>query len=107
MQRTTPRYVIGSIGPISEEHALSRETVANPNLRSERLLPPDIKYIHAGLQLTDYTPEGVEDGISRYWQCVDKLMQHKLDRIGWGGFPISAQLGRDRCLKLIEETHQK
>ena len=106
MQQVTPRYTIGAIGPIDREHALTRETVANPNLRSERLLPRDIVTINSGLKLKDYTIEGVEDGMSRFWGCVDELMQHKLDRIGWGGFPISAQLGRERCLALIEEMKQ-
>ena len=107
MQQVTPRYKIGAIGPISREHALTRQEVSDPNLRSERLLPPDIVYIHSGLRLRDYTREGVEEGIARYWDCVDEIMPHKPDRIGWGGFPISAQLGRPRCLQLIEETRQR
>ncbi len=107
MGEITPRYVIGSIGPVSREHAQERQENPNPNLRSERLLPPDIVQHYAGIGIKDYTPEGVEDGISRYWDCVDQLMQHKLNRIGWGGLPISAQLGRERCLKLIEETEKR
>jgi len=107
MAEVTPRYAIGSIGPVSREHAEERQTHSNPNLRSERLLPPDIVQHYAGIGIKDYTPEGVEDGISRYWDCVDQLMQHKLNRIGWGGLPISAQLGRERCLKLIEETEKR
>lgn len=104
---TTPRYAVGSIGPVSREHAEERAEHSNLNLRSERLLPPDVVQHYAGIGIKDYTPEGVEDGISRYWSCVDELMQHKLDRIGWGGLPISAQLGRTRCLALIEETQRK
>src|SRR5437588_9016737 len=107
MQQTQPRYVVGSIGPIDADHMALRSTISDANLRSEPLLPKDILTIHSGLRLKDYTTEGVADGMSRFWACVDELTQHKLDRIGWGGFPISAQLGRERCLQLIDELQQK
>ena len=107
MQQITPQYKIGSIGAKDKESRLSREASPNPNLRSERLLPSFIVHIYTGLQLRDYTPEGVEDGIARYWNCVNEVMEHKPDRIGLRGFPISSQLGRDRCLRLLEETRQR
>lgn len=107
MKQITPQYKIGLIGPKDREFLLSREEASNPNLRSERLLPSFIVHIYTGLQLRDYTPEGVEEGIGRYWKCVDEIMEQKPDRIGWGGFPISSQLGRVRCLGLIEETRKR
>jgi len=107
MQQIMPQYKIGFIGPKDKDFRLSREVAPNPNLRTERLLPPFIVYIYTGLQLRDYTPEGVEEGIGRYWNCVNELMEHKPDRIGWGGFPISSQLGRSRCLGLIDETRRR
>ncbi len=107
MQTTTPRYRIANIGAGSGEHRMTRERNPNPNLRGERLLPPDIVYIHAGLDLSDYTPEGVEEAFTRYWPCVEQVMNENPDRIGWSGFPLSPQLGRPGCLELIEETTRR
>ncbi len=106
-QPVTPRYKVGSIGARSLQRTMDREQIRNQNMRSERLVPLDVVYIRAGLDIPDYTPEGVQEGFSRYWQCVDQVMQEKPDRIGWGGLPLSPQLGRPRCLELIEETAQK
>lgn len=106
-QRATPRYKVGSIGARGLERTMEREHISNANMRSQRLVPEDIAYIRAGLDIPDYTPEGVEIGFSRYWQCVDQVMAQKPDRIGWGGFPLSPQLGRPRCLELIEATSRK
>ena len=76
MQQTQPRYVVGSIGPIDADHMALRSTISDANLRSEPLLPKDILTIHSGLRLKDYTTEGVADGMSRFWACVDELTQH-------------------------------
>lgn len=107
MEQAHAQYKIGLIGPRDKEFRLSREENPNPNLRYERLVPPYIVYFHTGLELRDYTPAGVEEGIGRYWACVNEVMEQKVDRVGWGGFPISSQLGRPRCLQLIEETRQR
>lgn len=106
-QTTAPRYRVGAISARSTQRSLDREQVSNANMRPQRLLPPDVVFIRAGLDIPDYTPEGVEEGFSRYWQCVDQVMAGKPDRIGWGGFPLSPQLGRPRCLELIEETARR
>ena len=41
--------------------------------RPEPLLPPNIVEITAGLGISDYTPEGVDEAIGRYWDCVERL----------------------------------
>lgn len=100
-------YKVGSIGARSLQRTMDREREPNQNMRGEKLTPPDVVYIRAGLDIPDYTPEGVQEGFGRYWQCVDQVMAEKPDRIGWGGLPLSPQLGRPRCLELIEETANK
>lgn len=100
-------YKVGSIGARSLQRTMDREREPNQNMRGEKLTPPDVVYIRAGLDIPDYTPEGVQEGFSRYWHCVDQVMAEKPDRIGWGGLPLSPQLGRPRCLELIEETANK
>jgi maleate cis-trans isomerase len=107
MTQQAPRYKVGSISARSDERRVERESIGNVNMRSERLVPRDIVYINAGLDIPDYTPEGVQEGFSRYWACVDKVMEQKPDRIGWGGFPLSPQLGRPKCLELIQETAKR
>ena len=115
MPESTPRLRIGSIGARSSEHIEGRrgrtQGMGNPNLQEEQLVPPGIvQSFNIGLDLSDYTYEGVQEGFTRYWDCVDEIMKRadgKLDRIGWGGFPMSPQLGRKRCLELIEETTQR
>jgi len=105
---------IGSISARSTEHVIGRRAgtqSANPNLREEQLVPEGIvESFHIGLDIPDYTYEGVQIGFTRYWNCVDKIMEMsggKLDRIGWGGFPMSPQLGREKCLELIAETNKR
>lgn len=94
-----PRYRWGRIYPRGVGDAESP--------RRQRLVPPDIAMVGVGLGLPEYTKEGVEEAIQRYWSCVDALVEQKADSIELEGLPISAQLGRKRCLELIEETRQK
>lgn len=98
-----PRYRWGFIGPTGGDGTESAQ-----RWQPEPLLPPDVVEVTAGLGITDYTPEGVEEAINaRYWQCVDTLVGKQARSISLGGVPISSQLGRPRVLKLIEETQQK
>ena len=45
---------------------------------------------------------GKVGGEAREWDA--EITEQQPDRIGWGGFPLSPQLGRPKCLELIEET---
>ena len=94
-----PRYRWGRILP--------RGVGGDEGQRRQQLVPPDIALVSVGLGLPEYTKEGVEEAAQRYWSCVDTLVQQKADSIELEGLPISAQLGRKRCLQLIEETQQK
>lgn len=73
----------------------------------EPLLPPSIEVIQAMLGVKDYTPEGVEQAMGRYWSCVDHLVEQRVQRLTFAGVPLSAQLGRPRVLRLLQETRQR
>ena len=100
---TQPRYIHGEIGPTAGTGGESVQRV-----QPERLLPPDVVQVGAGIGITDYTPEGVDEAVNgRYWKCVDDLIAKGAQSTNLGGVPISSQLGRPRVLKLIEDTQEK
>jgi maleate cis-trans isomerase len=63
--------------------------------------------IATGLGLENYTEEGVEKAVANYWTCVEKLAKEKADLIIFSGAPISAVLGRQRVLDLLQKTKEK
>ncbi len=91
-------YKYGVIGPT---------TGGDGPAASEPLLPDDVVRVSTGIGISDYTVTGVEDGMSRYWDCVDEVMKGGAQRTFLAGFPIAAQLGRERALKIYQETTQK
>ena len=93
-------YKYGVIGPTSGE-AMERPNMAEP------MLPEDVVRVGSGIGIKDYTVDGVEDGMSRYWDCVDQVVKRGAQRTFLAGFPIASQLGRERALKIYEETAQK
>jgi len=100
MTEAKPRYVYGAIKPTAgtgEGNAAS----------SEPLLPPDIVEIYAGIGISDYTADGVEEAIGRYWDCVDNVVSRGAQCTELEGVPISSQLGRPRVLELLEQTQQR
>lgn len=98
---TTPSYVWGFIGPTADgSHPLQ-------TIQPQRLLPPEVVQLSKGIGISDYTTEGVEEAIGRYWACADELVKQGARSLTLGGVPISSQLGRARVLKLIEETKRR
>lgn len=95
---SAPRYIVGTVYP--------HERVRNPP-QVQPLLPPDIQQITASINIEDYTEAGVKDGMQRYWDCVDALVQQKANSITLAGLPIASQLGRARVLELVQQTAQK
>jgi maleate cis-trans isomerase len=95
-----PRYVYGVIGP-----TVARDEDNAPG--SQPLLPPDVVAVSAGIGISDYTREGVEEAIGRYWDCVDDLVRRGAQCTELGGVPISSQLGRPRVRQLLQETEQR
>ena len=94
-------YIWGFVGPAAGSNEGRQED------RPQPLLPPNIVEVSTGLGIRDYTPEGVEEAIGRYWDCVERLKQQGAQRIVLGGVPISSQLGRSRVLHLLEQTKEK
>lgn len=98
---TEERYIWGFVGPVAGSSEGRLED------RPQPLLPPNVVEITSGLGISDYTLEGVDEAIGRYWDCVDRLKAQGAQRIVLGGVPISSQLGRPRVQKLIEETQTR
>ncbi|HEX6066501.1 MAG TPA: hypothetical protein VFZ04_19845 [Longimicrobiales bacterium] len=98
MVATPPRYIVGTVYP--------HERVRNPP-QVQPLLPPDIQQVTASINIEDYTEAGVNDGMQRYWACVDALVRQGANSITLAGLPIASQLGRARVLELIQETARK
>ena len=57
--------------------------------------------------LAEFDRASVEKAVERYATCVQALLAEKVDCIILGGVPISAQLGRERVMKLLRETEEK
>jgi arylmalonate decarboxylase len=94
------RFVAGTVSPIGTDR--------HPMPQPEPLLPPDIRLVSASIEISDYTPEGVNEAIGhRYWSCVDELARQGANRITLAGLPIASQLGRPRVLALAEETARR
>jgi maleate cis-trans isomerase len=100
MAENKPRYIYGMIGPTAGTGE------ARPR-QSEPLWPADVVGVNAGIGISDYTPEGVEEAMPRYWDCVNSIISRGAQSIELYGVPISSQLGRPRVLKLIEETESR
>jgi arylmalonate decarboxylase len=94
------RFVAGTVSPIGPDR--------HPMSQPEPLLPPEVRRISSSIEISDYTPEGVDGAIrQRYWGCVDELMKQGANSITLAGLPISSQLGRPRALELLAETARK
>jgi maleate cis-trans isomerase len=100
MADVKPRFINGSIGPTANNTTWA-------GVRLEQLIPSDIVSVYAGLAIRDYTVDGVEEAMTKYWDLVDSLVQRGAQRITLGAYPIGSQLGRPRVLKIMEETEKK
>lgn len=104
VQETKRQFRYGMLTPGTREAAELRGSSGN----AEQLLPPDIAQVVVHLGAVDYTDQsGVEEVMADYWAKVDQLVRQGVDRITIRGFPVSANLGRSRVLKLLEETTSK
>lgn len=100
MAETTPRYIYGTIGPTAG-------TGGGRPPGYQSLLPTDMVGVSAGVGISDYTVEGVEEAMGRYWDCVDNVVGRGAQCTDLGGIPISSQLGRPRVLQLLQDTERK
>ena len=73
-KHTTPRYIAGTVSPIGTDR--------HPMPQPEPLLPDDIRQVARSIEISDYTPEGVNEAIERrYWPCVEELIVEGAQRI--------------------------
>ena len=100
MAQVAPRYVWGLINPSGANDPESND-------KTERLLPPDVVTVSAGLGISDYTVEGVDEAMGRYDDLATGLVSRGAQRVVLAGIPISAQLGRKRVLELMDYTQQQ
>jgi arylmalonate decarboxylase len=100
MAETEPRYVYGAIRPTAGRGE-------GTPVGTEPLLPADVVEVSAGIGISDYTAEGVEEAIGRYWDCVDNVISRGAQSTELEGVPISSQLGRARVLQLLQETERR
>ncbi|MBI2917768.1 MAG: hypothetical protein HYY01_07205 [Chloroflexi bacterium] len=98
-----PRFRLGGVAP----QPLS--VVDWPPYQFYRLVPNDVMLVYTGFTpgISEFTPEGASRAVTTWWDCVDRLMPHKVNWIELEGVPISALLGRERLLDLIEQTQKK
>lgn len=101
LKSLVPRYKWGSILPTKSD--LHR----GAGYQFYRIVPLDVMEISVGLGITDYTNQGVKDAIWNFDNCVARLIDEKVDHILLAGAPISAQLGRDRVLELLNDAHTR
>jgi maleate cis-trans isomerase len=96
-----PRYRYGIVGPTA------RTEMEAMDEKAETFLPPDIVRVANGIGISDYTSEGVEEAIGRYWPCVDDLVSRGAQDITLAGIPISSQLGFKRTRDILAETTKR
>lgn len=95
-----PRFRYGDITPTAGVRR-------GPGYEFYRIVPLDVMQVTVGLGIKDYTPDGVEDAMGRFWPCVDTLVKEGVDSIRLGGAPISSQLGRERVRALLGEVKER
>ncbi|MFI5270383.1 MAG: hypothetical protein ACHQ7M_23640, partial [Chloroflexota bacterium] len=74
--------------------------------RPPRLLP-GVRQIVAGLSTSKDEVWDEATRMSRYWECVDELVQRGAQRIVLGGVQNSCYLGRAAVLELLAETTRR
>jgi maleate cis-trans isomerase len=63
--------------------------------------------IGVGLGVRDYSAHSVEAAMTAFWACVETLVAEGATCIMLSGVPVSAGLGRQRILELIDEVPEK
>ncbi|MBI2912182.1 MAG: hypothetical protein HYY05_08560 [Chloroflexi bacterium] len=100
MERLLPRFRWGNIAPFTP--AVDR----GPGHQFYQIVPLDVMEIVVSLGLEDYTPQGVEAAIGNFGACVALLAAEGVDRVVLGAAPVSAQLGRTRVRRLLDEAER-
>ena len=69
--------------------------------------PEGMMLVTTGLDLGEYTLESVEKQLPTFYSCLDLLTNKQVDRIALSGVPVAAALGRERTLRLLEESTKR
>ena len=69
-----------------------------------RMAPDGVMLMLAGLDIADYTIGAVERELPLFWKHAQALADAGADRVVLTGVPVSAALGRERVLEMIEEA---
>ena len=81
--------------------------VDNQPYQFYKLAPDGVMLMTASLEIADYSLEAVEHELPLFWKHARELAEQGADRIVLTGVPVSAALGRERVLGLIEEARQR
>jgi arylmalonate decarboxylase len=72
-----------------------------------RIAPDGVMLMIAGLEIADYTTAAVDHELPLFWKHVEELAESGANRIVLTGVPVSAALGRDRVLGLVDEVKKR
>jgi maleate cis-trans isomerase len=72
-----------------------------------RLVPTDVMHLGVGLGIRDYSAASVGAAMDAFWACVETLVAEGAQSVMLSGVPVSAGLGRQRMLDLVDEVPGK
>ncbi len=104
VERLLPKFRYGDIAPRGRS---GREVMRGFGYDFYHIVPTDVMLFTTVMGLTEFDRGAVEKAIEKYERCVAALLREKVDCIILGGVPISAQLGRERVVKMLRETEEK
>ena len=96
---TEPWYRLAYITP--------HPVIDNVAYQFYRIAPDGVMLMMASLDIGDYTTAAVERELPLFWSHVEALAEGGADRIVLTGVPVSAALGRERVLAMINEAKQR
>jgi maleate cis-trans isomerase len=72
-----------------------------------RMAPEGVMLMTAGLEISDYTKEAVEEQLPVLERRADSLIKRGAHRIVLSGVPLAMALGRARTLKLLADLSER
>jgi len=101
IDRIKPRYVWGDISPRGSQ------VQRGPAYQFYKIVPNDVMLVVAPLGIKDYTQERVDEAITEFDDRVNSLAKEGANHLILGGAPVSAQLGRERVRRLLDEAEER
>lgn len=71
------------------------------------IAPEHVSLVGTPLGLPSFTAEAVESALEKFWPALDFLVAREVQRISFGGVPLSAYMTRSRVLAMIEEAAKR